>query len=481
MKKVRTRFAPSPTGYMHLGNLRTALYTWLYARNQEGVFVLRIEDTDQEREVEGAVDIIYKSLKLAGLDWDEGPDVGGDYGPYIQSQRQNQYIPFAQELVKSGHAYHCFCKKERLDELREEASAKGETFKYDKHCFSLSADEVQAKIDAGEQYVIRQNVPLEGSASFDDAIFGRIEVKNSDLDDAVLIKSDGMPTYNFANVIDDHLMDITHVMRGSEYLSSTPRYNLLYDAFGWDKPTYIHLSPVMANAQRKLSKRKGDPSFEDLLSQGFLIDAVVNYMALLGWSPGTDQEIFTLSELVREFSLKGLSKSPAIFDMQKLTWMNSEYIKKLSAEDFHAMILPYMEQVLDVEKFDTLYLAELLQSRCEVLPDIKEKIDFLAEMPEYSTDLYFHKRMKTNAETAKPVLKDMADVLAKVGDWSVEAIREAVMGYVEKSEVKNGYVLWPLRVAVSGKMSTPGGAYEIAYLIGREETLARIQKSISML
>ncbi len=481
MKKVRTRFAPSPTGYMHLGNLRTALYTWLFARNQNGTFVLRIEDTDQEREVEGAKEVIYQSLKLAGIDWDEGPDVGGEYGPYIQSERQNQYIPYAEELVESGHAYYCFCKKERLDSLREEASANGETFKYDKHCLSLTPEEVKSKIDAGEEYVVRQNVPLEGSASFDDAIFGRIEVQNSDLDDAVLIKSDGMPTYNFANVIDDHVMDITHVMRGSEYLSSTPRYNLLYDAFGWDKPVYIHLSPVMANAQRKLSKRKGDPSFEDLLSQGYLIEAVINYMALLGWSPGTDQEMFTLSELVQEFSLKGLSKSPAIFDMQKLTWFNSEYIKKLSVEDFHAKILPFMKEVLDCDKFDTVYLAELLQSRCEVLPDIKEKIDFLAEMPEYSTDLYFHKRMKTNAETAKPVLIDMLEVLEKLDNWTVEGIREAVMGYVEKAEVKNGYVLWPLRVAVSGKMSTPGGAYEIAYLIGKEETLKRLKKSISML
>ncbi len=481
MKKVRTRFAPSPTGYMHLGNLRTALYTWLFARNQEGAFVLRIEDTDQSREVEGAVDIIYSSLKMAGLDWDEGPDVGGEYGPYVQSERQDQYLPYAKELVEKGNAYYCFCKKERLDTMREEATANGETFKYDKHCLALSREDVQSKLDAGEEYVIRQNVPLEGSASFDDAIFGHIEVQNSDLDDAVLIKSDLMPTYNFANVVDDHVMDITHVMRGSEYLSSTPRYNLLYDAFGWDKPVYIHLSPVMANAQRKLSKRKGDPSFEDLLSQGYLIEAVVNYIALLGWSPGTDQEVFSLDELIKAFSLKGLSKSPAIFDMQKLTWFNAEYIKKLSVGKFHEMILSYMEKVIDTKKFETLYLAELLQSRCEVLPDIMEKIDFLPEMPEYSTDLYFHKRMKTDATTAKPVLEDMLEVFEKLEDWTVEGIRAAVMGYVEAKEVKNGYVLWPLRVAVSGKMSTPGGAYEIAYLVGKQETLNRLKKSISML
>ncbi|MCK5128724.1 MAG: glutamate--tRNA ligase [Clostridiales bacterium] len=481
MKQIRTRFAPSPTGYMHLGNLRTALYTWLYARNQKGIFILRVEDTDQKREVEGAVDIIYSSMKLAGLDWEEGPDVGGDYGPYIQSKRQDSYLPYAKELVESGHAYYCFCMKERLDGMREEMTAKGETFKYDKHCLSLSKEQVQERLDAGEEYVIRQNVPLEGSASFDDAIFGRIEVQNSDLDDAVLIKSDLMPTYNFANVVDDHSMDITHVMRGSEYLSSTPRYNLLYDAFGWEKPVYIHLSPVMANAQRKLSKRQGDPSFEDLLEQGFLIEAVINYIALLGWSPGTEQEMFTLEELKGAFSLEGLSKSPAIFDMQKLTWMNAEYIKKLNVKEFHDLILPYMKKVIDVDKFDTMYLAELLKQRCEVLPDIMEKIDFLEEMPEYSTDLYFHKRMKTNAETAKPVLQDMVNVLDALDTWTVEGIRSAVMGYIEKTEVKNGYVLWPLRVAISGKMSTPGGAYEITYLIGKEETIARLKKSISML
>lgn len=481
MKKLRTRIAPSPTGYLHNGVLRTALYTYLLAKKNDGTFILRIEDTDQKREVEGATEVILSSLKTAGLLWDEGPDVGGEYGPYIQSERKDSYLPYAKQLVESGNAYYCFCKKERLDNIREEMTAKGETFKYDKHCLSLSKEEVKSKLDAGEEFVIRQNVPLEGSASFDDAIFGHIEVQNSDLDDAVLIKSDGMPTYNFANVIDDHLMEITHIMRGSEFLSSTPRYNLLYDAFGWEKPTYIHLSPIMANAQRKLSKRHGDPSFEDILALGYLKDAIVNYIALLGWSPASNQEIFSLAELVEAFSLEGLSKSPAMFDMQKLTWFNSEYIKKLEAKDFHDMILPYMEKVIDVAKFDTLYLAGLLQQRCEVLPDIMEKIDFLAEMPEYSTDLYFHKRMKTNAETAKPVLEDMVDVLANLEDWTVEGIRGAAMGYVEKTEVKNGYVLWPLRVAVSGKMSTPGGAYEIAYLVGKEETIARLKKSISML
>lgn len=481
MSKIRTRFAPSPTGYMHLGNLRSALYTWLFARNQKGVFVLRIEDTDQSREIKGAVDIIYSTLKIAGLDWDEGPDVGGDYGPYIQSERKDTYLPYAKKLVESSHAYYCFCKKERLDIMRKEMTAKGETFKYDKHCLSLSKEEVQAKLASNEEYVIRQNVPLEGSASFDDAIFGHIKVQNSDLDDAVLIKSDLMPTYNFANVIDDHLMDITHILRGSEFLSSTPRYNLLYDAFGWKKPTYIHLSPIMANAQRKLSKRKGDPSFEDILKQGYLKDAIVNYIALLGWSPAGNQEMFTLEELKKEFSLKGLSKSPAIFDMQKLTWFNAEYIKKLEVHKFHDLIQPYMKKVIDIDKFDTMYLAELLQKRCEVLPDIIEKIDFLESMPEYDTMLYFHKRMKTSKDTARPVLQDMVELLDKIVDWTFDNIHKAVADYIEKKAVKNGFVLWPLRVAVTGRMSTPGGAYEMAVLLGKDETIKRLKKSISML
>ena len=481
MKKVRTRFAPSPTGYMHVGGIRTALYAYLIAKKDGGDFLLRIEDTDQKREVKDATQKLMAALKKAGISWDEGPDVGGAYGPYIQSERLELYLPYAKKLVETGKAYYCFCSQERLEGLRKEAEAKGEVFKYDKNCLNLTKEEAKAKVENGESYVIRLNIPEEGSAGFDDVIFGHIDVDTADLDDIILIKSDGFPTYNFANVIDDHLMEITHVVRGSEFLSSTPKYTLLYDAFGWEAPKYIHLSPVMADSSRKLSKRHGDPTFEELLDEGYLPEAIVNYIALLGWSPGDEREIFDMAGLKEAFNIKGLSKSPAIFDKAKLTWMNSEYIKKLSAEEFHELILPYMEKVIDTAKFDTLYLAELLQSRCEVLPDIMEKIDFLPEMPDYSTDLYFHKRMKTDATTAKPVLEDMLDVLGALQNWSVDGIRDAVMGYIESRELKNGYVLWPLRIAISGKESTPGGAYEIAYLIGKEETLSRLEKSISML
>lgn len=483
MSKVRTRFAPSPTGYLHLGGLRTALYTWMFARKNDGVFILRVEDTDQKREVEGAVDKIYASMLKAGLDWDEGPNKGGDFGPYIQSERKSMYKPYAEDLVEKGGAYYCFCGKDRLDDLRAECEKDGKTFKYDRHCMHLSKEEVQQKLDAGEEYVIRQRIPDDVEASFDDAIFGTISVNTQDLDDGVLLKSDGLPTYNFANVIDDHTMGITHVMRGSEYLSSTPKYNLIYDSFGWEKPVYIHLSPVMANAQRKLSKRHGDPSFEDLLGEGFLKEAIVNYIMLLGWSPGDDREIMTLDDLIEAFNLEGLSKSPAVFDKAKLTWMNAEYIKMLDVEEFHELIFPYMDKVIDTAKFDTVYLAELLQKRCEVLPDIMDKIDFLDEMPEYSTDLYFHKRMKTNAETAKPVLEDMLEVYKGIDDdeWVLENITTATKDYIASKEVKNGVVLWPLRVGITGKMSTPGGAYEIAVLLGKDETIKRLEKSISIL
>lgn len=481
MKKVRTRFAPSPTGYMHVGGIRTALYAYLIAKKDDGDFLLRIEDTDQKREVKDATEKLMDALNKAGIFWDEGPDKGGDYGPYIQSERLDLYLPYAKKLVEADKAYYCFCSEERLGKLRQDADAKGEVFKYDKHCLNISKDEALKKVESGEKYVVRLNIPEEGTASFDDVIYGHIDVDTADLDDIILMKSDGFPTYNFANVIDDHLMDITHVVRGSEFLSSTPKYTLLYYAFGWEAPKYIHLSPVMADAKRKLSKRHGDPTFEDLLEEGYLAEAIVNYIALLGWSPGDEREIFDMVGLKEAFDIKGLSKSPAIFDKAKLTWMNSEYIKNLEAQKFHDLILPYMKKIMDIDKFDTAYLADLLQKRCEVLPDVMEKIDFLSEMPEYSTDLYFHKRMKTNADTAKPVLEDMVQVLGELDDWTVEKIREVVMGYIEKTEVKNGYVLWPLRVAISGKMSTPGGAYEIAYLIGKDETILRLNKSISML
>jgi len=479
--KIRTRFAPSPTGFMHIGGLRTALYTWLFARKNGGTFILRIEDTDQNREVEGAIEKIYASMRLAGLDWDEGPDVGGDYGPYVQSQRKDIYLPYAKELVAKGHAYYCFCSKERLENLRRECEAKGETFKYDKHCLHLSREEVEAKLAAGEEHVIRQNVPESGVSGFDDVLFGHIEIENSTLDDTVLMKSDGLPTYNFANVVDDHTMGITHVLRGSEYLSSTPRYNLLYDAFGWEIPVYVHMSPVMANAQRKLSKRHGDPSFEDLIAQGYIREAIINYVVLLGWSPGDNRELFSLNELVDAFSLEGLSKSPAIFGVDKLRWFNGEYIKKMPLEEFHEMLLPYVCKVLDADRFDTMFIAELLQPRCELLTEVPEMLDFLVGMPDYDLSLYEHKKMKTDASTALPVLSDMVGVLSSISDWSFENIKQAVSGYIETKGLKNGFVLWPLRVAISGKMSTPGGAYEIAVLLGKNETLARLNKSIGML
>lgn len=475
--EVRTRFAPSPTGYMHLGNLRTALYTYLFARRNGGKFILRIEDTDQEREVEGAVDLIYKSLAVAGLSHDEGPDVGGPCGPYVQSERKDMYLPYAKQLVESGHAYYCFCTKERLDEARAEAEKKGETFKYDKHCLNLSKEEIQAKLDAGEPYVIRQNIPTTGKAGFDDVIYGHVEVDCDTLDDNILIKADGLPTYNFANVIDDHLMGITHVMRGNEYLSSAPKYNLLYEAFGWQPPVYVHLTPVMANAQRKLSKRKGDPSFEDLLNQGYLTEAIINYLVLLGWSPRGEREFYTLKELEEVFDLEGLSKSPSIFDTVKLNWFNAEYIRKLSPEEYLEKATPWLEKVLDPEKFDFKRLGELLQSRTEVFNQLPEMVGFLKEMPEFGEELYTNKKQKTNPEIARTALNFVKPVLEGIEDWTEENIHDRVMEAIPQTGMKNGQVLWPLRIAISGQMSTPGGAFEIAYLLGKEETLSRLTKS----
>lgn len=481
MSRIRTRFAPSPTGYMHIGNLRTALYTYLFARNQKGAFVLRIEDTDQARFIADAQETIYRGLTQAGIDWDEGPDVGGDYGPYVQSQRKDSYLPYAQELVKKGRAYYCFCSKERLDDLRAGSEAKGEVFAYDKHCANLPEQEVRRRLDAGEPYVIRQNVPATGEASFDDAIYGHISVDVNTLDDMVLIKSDGLPTYNFANVIDDHLMDITHVMRGSEYLSSTPKYNLLYDAFGWEKPVYIHLPVVMADAHRKLSKRLGDPTFEDLLAEGFLPEAITNYVTLLGWSSGDDREFFTREELIAAFSLSGLSKSPAIFDKQKLRYFNFSYIKAMPAAKFEELMLPWISDAIDTTRFDTLRLAELLQPRCEVLGELADKLGFLNEMPDYDTGIFFNKRMKTDADAALPVLREVQDILQAVPDWSEQALHDAVMSYIEGKGCKNGFVLWPLRIAISGWENTPAGAFEIAGLLGRDECMARLARSIKKL
>ena len=479
--QVRTRFAPSPTGYLHLGGLRTALYTYLFARSHGGKFILRIEDTDQEREVPGAVEKIYSSMAAAGLKYDEGPDVGGDYGPYIQSQRKDLYLPYAKQLVESGHAYYCFCTKERLDQARAEAEKKGENFKYDKHCLHLSKEEVQRRLDAGEPYVIRQNIPTEGKAGFDDLIFGHVEVDCSTLDDNVLIKADGLPTYNFANVIDDHTMGITHVTRGTEYLSSAPKYNLLYQAFGWEPPKYIHLPPVMANAQRKLSKRYGDPSFEDLLDQGYLKEAIINFIALLGWSPKGEQEIFSLEELEKIFDLDGINKAPAIFDMQKLRWFNAEYMRKLPFEEYLRLAAPWFEKALAPGKFDLRRLAELMQNRTEVLKDIPDMVSFLAEMPEFDPAIYTHKKMKTNPEIALQALKAVRPMLEGIDPWTEQQLHDKVMEFIPTTGLKNGQMLWPLRIAISGRESTPGGAFEIAYLLGREETLKRLDDSIARL
>ena len=512
--EVRTRFAPSPTGYMHLGNLRTALYTYLFARRNGGKFILRIEDTDQEREVPGAVDLIYSSLRTAGLIHDEGPDVGGPCGPYVQSERRNLYLPYAEQLVKSGHAYYCFCTKERLDEARAEAEAKGETFKYDKHCLRLSPEEVQRRLDAGEKYVIRRNVPTEGKAGFDDLLYGHVEVDCSTLDDNVLIKADGLPTYNFANVVDDHLMGITHVMRGNEYLSSAPKYNLLYEAFGWTPPTYVHLTPVMTVAesavrvedlteaerarvireevredgtyaivetQRKMSKRKGDPSFEDLLSDGYLTEAIINYMVLLGWSPRGEREFYTLKELEEVFDLEGLSKSPSAFSAEKMKWFNAEYIRRLSPEDYMAHAKPWLEKALDPGKFDFKRLGELLQSRTEVFNQLPGMVKFLAEMPEYDNALFVNKKQKSTLETAKTALNALKPVLEGVSDWTESEIHDRVMAFIPELGMKNGQVLWPMRIAISGQMSTPGGAFEIAYLLGKDEALRRLSAAIERL
>ena len=479
--EVRTRFAPSPTGYMHLGNLRTALYTYLYARRMGGKFILRIEDTDQEREVPGAVDVIYNSLKTAGLSHDEGPDVGGPCGPYVQSERKDMYLPYAKELVKTGHAYYCFCTKERLDEARAAAEAKGETFKYDKHCLHLTQEEIERRLAAGESYVIRQNVPTTGKAGFDDVIYGHVEVDCDTLDDNVLIKADGLPTYNFANVIDDHLMGITHVMRGNEYLSSAPKYNLLYEAFGWTPPKYVHLTPVMANAQRKLSKRKGDPSFEDLLGQGYLTEAIINYLVLLGWSPRGEREFFTLKELEQAFDLEGLSKSPSIFDIAKLNWFNAEYIRQLTPEKYLEYAAPWLEKALDPAKFDFKRLGELLQPRTEVFNQLPEMVKFLAEMPEYDTELFFNKKQKSSVETAKVALEKLIPVLEGISDWTEAGIHDAVMAFVPETGMKTGQLLWPMRISISGQMSTPGGAFEIAYLLGRDETLRRMREGLARL
>ncbi len=480
-KEIRTRFAPSPTGYMHIGNLRTALYAYLLTKSKGGKFILRIEDTDQERYVDGAVEVIYRTMKDTGLIHDEGPDVGGDFGPYIQSERRNIYKEYAEKLVESGHAYYCFCDKERLEDLRQRQTAMKVPTKYDGLCSKLSKEEIDEKLKAGVPYVIRQKMPKYGKTTFKDEVFGEITVENAILDDNVLLKADGLPTYNFANVIDDHLMNITHIIRGSEYLSSTPKYNLLYEACGWEIPTYIHVSPVMKDSSTKLSKRHGDASYEDFIEKGYLKEAIVNYIALLGWAPGTEQEKFTMDELIEAFDVKGISKSPAIFDEKKLAWLNGEYLRDLTLEKFHEMAKPYYEGVITNPDINLKDVSELLQPRCEKLSDIPEQVDFFDELPEYENELYTHKKMKTTPENSLEALLNVLPVLEGISDWSKENIHDSLIALVEKLELKNGRILWPVRVAVSGKAFTPGGGVELAYILGKDETIKRIKKGIEQL
>lgn len=483
MKKVRTRFAPSPTGYMHIGNLRTALFTYLIAKQNDGDFILRIEDTDRERYVEGAVEVIYNTLRDIGLNWDEGPDVGGPVGPYVQSERMGMFKQYAVELVEKGEAYYCFCDKERLDEVKAIQEASGIMPMYDRHCRNLSPEEVQAKRDAGIPYVIRQKVPLEGEVTFHDALYGDITVDCSTLDDQILIKTDGMPTYNFANVVDDHLMGITHVVRGNEYLASAPKYNLLYKAFGWEVPEYIHVEHIMKDKQHKLSKRDGDASYEDLMKKGYLKEAVINYIALLGWAPKGENEIFSLEELVKEFDIKGLSKSPAIFDPMKLKAINGKYIKALAPEKFAEYAMPYIKESVKRDDVDFMEIAGLLQARTELFTDIPEAVDFIDTLPEYDIALYTHKKMKTNPENSLDSLKAVLPILESIDekDWTIDNIHEKLFELIAEKEVKNGIILWPLRVAVSGKAFTPGGGIEICHIIGKADSIERIKKGIEKL
>ena len=480
MNKVRTRFAPSPTGYMHIGNLRTALYAYLLTKSMGGDFILRIEDTDQERYVDGAVDLIYRTLKETGLKHDEGPDIGGDYGPYIQSERREIYKEYAKKLVELGGAYYCFCDKERLDKVKEEQVANKIAPKYDGHCRNLSKEEVEEKLKSGVPYVIRQKIDPNGTTTFKDAVFGEITVENSTLDDNVLLKSDGLPTYNFANVIDDHLMHITHVIRGNEYLSSTPKYNLLYQAFGWEIPTYVHVSPIIKENGKKLSKREGDASYEDFINKGYLKDAIINYIALLGWSPGGEQEVFDMDGLIKAFSIDGISKSPAVFDEKKLSWLNGEYIRKLSLDEFYNDALPYIKEAVKGD-FDLKKIAALLHDRTEKFSDIPAQIDFFDKVPEYDVELFRHKKMKTNPENSLESLKEALPVLEKIGDWTQENIHNALFALIESLGVKNGLILWPIRVAVSGKPFTPGGGIELAEILGKDETIKRVKDAIEKL
>ncbi len=483
MSRVRTRFAPSPTGRMHVGNLRTALYAYLIAKHEDGDFILRIEDTDQERFVEGALEIIYRTLAKTGLVHDEGPDKDGGVGPYVQSERNKSglYLKYAKQLIEQGDAYYCFCDKERLESLKSTVSESGtEIVVYDKHCLHLSKEEIEANLAAGKPYVIRINMPTEGTTTFHDEIYGDITVPNAELDDMILIKSDGYPTYNFANVIDDHLMGITHVVRGNEYLSSAPKYNRLYEAFGWDVPVYVHCPLITDENHKKLSKRCGHSSYEDLLDQGFVSEAIVNYVALLGWCPTDNQEIFSLEDLVKVFDYRHMSKSPAVFDIVKLRWMNGEYLKAMDFEKYFDLAKPYIEEVITGD-YDLRKIAALVKTRIEILPDIKDQIDFFQAVPEYDTTMYCHKKMKTNEENSLELLKSVLPVLEAQEDFSNDALFEALKAFAGEIEKKVGYVMWPIRTAISGKQNTPGGATEIMDVLGKEESIARIKKAIEKL
>lgn len=481
-KTVRTRFAPSPTGFMHIGNLRTALYEYLVAKSQGGDFVLRIEDTDRERYVEGAVDIIYNTLKVAGLQHDEGPDKPGEYGPYVQSERLNMYKPYAEQLIEQGKAYRCFCTKERLDSLKDDETPGGG---YDRHCRDLPQEEIDRLLAEGVPYVIRQKMPLEGSTTFTDAVFGEITVENSELQDQILIKTDGYPTYNFANVIDDHTMNITHVVRGCEYLSSTPKYNLLYEAFGWEVPTYIHLPLIMGKDAEgnvaKLSKRHGSTGFEDLIKDGYLPQAIINYVALLGWCPSDNQEMFTLDELTRAFSIDGISKSPSIFDYDKLEWFNGEYIRKMSPEEFTSYAMPYYKEAVTSRELPWDKLCGILQQRVTKFTQIPEMIDFFDKLPEYDAEMFVNKKSKTNLENAPVMLKAVTERLTALESWDKDSIHDCLINLAQELEVKNGTVMWPARIAAAGKKVTPGGAVEILEILGRDESLARLNLGLKKL
>jgi len=475
--KVRTRFAPSPTGYLHIGGLRTALYGFLYAKKYDGDFILRIEDTDTARYVDGSVQIIYDTMRDSGIMYDEGPDVGGNYGPYVQSERKSIYTEYAKKLVELGGAYYCFCTPERIASLKDESG----NVRYDKHCASLSKEEIERRIANGEPYVIRQNVPLEGTGSYHDLVYGDIAVDYKDIEDGILIKSDGMPTYNFANVVDDHLMGITHVIRGTEYLSSTPKYNLMYDAYGWERPVYIHLPPIMKDAQHKLSKRNGDASYEDFVNKGFVKEAIVNYIALLGWSPKTNDEKLSLQDLIDNFSLEGISKSPSIFDEEKMKWLSGEYIKAMTDEEFVEKADKFLKESKVYGKYDLKKIANLLKTRIQIFSEIPDKINFLEEFEAFDSSLYFHKKMKTDVEIAKTVLPLARQKIADLKEFTFDSVHDAMMELVSELGVKNGQVFWCVRVAISGKESTPGGVMEIAELLGKEETLRRLDFSISLI